>query len=40
MIKGLKRAYHYVVHVPHRGSDWKLGFILSVAMGVAIVMSI
>lgn len=39
MIKQLKWAYHYAVHVPHRESDWKLGFILSMSLVAAIAMN-
>lgn len=38
-MKYLKAIYRYAVHKPHRESDWKLGFILGVALLVAISMN-
>lgn len=35
-IRNAKRAYNYVVHVPHAEIDWKLAIILSIAMLAAI----
>ncbi len=34
--KKAKRAYNYVVHVPHAETDWKLAIVLSIAMLGAI----
>ena len=36
MIKELKRAYNYVVHVPHKESDWKIAIALGILMLAAI----